>query len=52
MFYFKKRKYTVIGNNKEVVELAVEEYRGNENIFFSINMPHYNADTLILNAIL
>ena len=52
MFYFKKRKYMVIGNNQEDITQTVEEFRGNELIFFSINMSHYNADTLILNAIL
>lgn len=52
MFYFKKRNYTVIGNNMKAVEQAIEKYRGNEDIFFSINTPHYNADTLILNAII
>ena len=51
LFYFKKRNYQVIGNNTNEVDIAVEKYRGNNFIFFSINMAHYNADTLLINAI-
>ena len=52
LFYFKKRNYQVIGNNTNEIEIAVEEYHGNNHIFFGINMAHYNADTLLINAII
>lgn len=51
LFYFKKRNCQVIGNNKNEVNVAVKKYCGNTHIFFGINMPHYNADTLLINAI-
>ena len=34
------------------IDIAVEKYYGNEHIFFGINMAHYNADTLLINAII
>lgn len=52
LFYFKKRNSQVIGNNTNEIEIAVEEYHGNNHIFFGINMAHYNADTLLINAII
>lgn len=51
LFYFKKRNYQIIGNNQNKMDTAIKEYRGNKNIFFGINQPHYNADTLLINAI-
>lgn len=51
MFYFKKRNYQIIGADFKDIEKAIDEYRGNEHIFFGINMSHYNADTLLINAI-
>ena len=51
LFYFKKRKYQIIGNNQNKMDTAIKEYYGNKHIFFGINMPHYNADTLLINAI-
>lgn len=50
LFYFKKRNYQIIGNNKNNIDVVADKYC-NENIFFSINMSHYNADTLLINAI-
>lgn len=52
MFYFKKRNYTIMGNIKQGLKQIIKNYRGNEHIFFGINESHYNAETLILNAIL
>lgn len=52
MFYFKKRNYSVIGNNKENIQCAIDSYRGNVHIFFGINRPWYNAESLFLEAIL
>jgi len=48
MFYFKKRKYSVICNCKEILQ----DYKGkgNNGIFFGINKPWYNADSLIISA--
>lgn len=51
LFYFKKRKYQIIGNNQNKMDTAIKEYYGNNYIFFGINRPHYNADTLLINAI-
>lgn len=51
MFYFKKRNYQIIGSNQNDIHATIEQYCGNENIFFGVNMNHYNADTELLNAI-
>lgn len=51
LFYFKKRNYQIIGNNQNKMDTAIKEYHGNKHIFFGINKPHYNADTLLINAI-
>ena len=48
MFYFKKRKYQVIGNDK--INLPTMYYR-NIMVFFSVTRPWTNADTDLLNAI-
>ncbi len=49
MFYFKKRNYTVIGNNTDDLDFA---FNNVINVYsFGINKPWYNADTKILNAI-
>ena len=50
--YFKKRNYQIIGNNTNEVDIAIQKYSGNKHIFFGINMFHYNADTLLINAII
>ena len=52
LFYFKKRNYQILGNDTNDIDIAVEKYYGNEHIFFGINMAHYNADTLLINAII
>lgn len=51
LFYFKKRNYQVISNNTNDINIAAEKYCGNKHIFFGINAPHYNADTMLINAI-
>lgn len=48
LFYFKKRNYYVIGRNTKRIRSAMKR---NGSIFFSVNAPHYNADTLLINAI-
>lgn len=50
LLYFKKRNYQILGNNTH--EISVEKHYADENIFFSINTAQYNADTLLINAIL
>lgn len=52
MSYFKKRNYCIIG--KELKSLTIPSIKRllNTHIFFSINKSHYNADTLLINAIL
>ncbi len=48
LYYFKKRDYHVIGHDRS---LAMASRQRNSSIFFSINDPRYNADTLLINAI-
>ena len=48
MFYFKKRKFQIIGNDK--TNLPTMYYR-NIMVFFSVTRPWTNADTDLLNAI-
>jgi hypothetical protein len=50
--YFRKRKYQMLGNDSKGIAFANIKKRWNTHIFFSINKPHYNADTLIINAII
>lgn len=50
--YFKKRKYCIIGKDYKNITIYSIKKRLNTYIFFSINKPHYNADTLIINAII
>lgn len=49
MYYFKKRKYTVIGNNTANLPTNYKRY---EHIFLGINTPHANTDTLLINTIM
>lgn len=48
LFYFKKRDFQIIGHDRNHMEGARQR---NSSIFFSVNAPHYNADTLLINAI-
>lgn len=48
MFYFKKRKYQLIGNDLNGMP---EMYYRYNSIFFAINKPWYNADSELLDAI-
>ena len=49
MFYFKKRKFEVIGT--DVTNLPTK-YSRYEHIFLGINSPHANTDTQLINIIL
>lgn len=46
MFHFKKRKYVLLGNRKELLK-DISPQTGT-NIFLGINRPHYNADSRLL----
>lgn len=50
--YFKKRDYQILGNDLKGITFVKMKSKWNTHVFFSINKPHYNADTLIINAIL
>lgn len=52
LFYFKKRNYCIIGKDLRNITIPSIKKRLNKHIFFSINKSHYNADTLLINAIL
>lgn len=49
MFYFRKRKYVLIGNDQQDLPAA---FHRDVFIFFSVNCAHANTDTDILNKIL
>ena len=49
--YFKKRDFKIICNDTRTVGITSAISRKNKHIFFSINKAHYNADTLLINAI-
>lgn len=51
LYYFKRRDYRVIGTSTAGID-AAKAHAGSAGIFFSINRQHYNADTLLLNAVL
>ncbi len=48
MFYFKKRKFQLIGNDRQQLPPM---FYNDVLVFFSINRPWCNADTDLLNAI-
>ena len=48
LYYFKKRDFQIIGHDRR---LTVTPRQRNSSIFFSVNVPHYNADTLLIEAI-
>ena len=48
MFYFRKRKYSIIGKN--MCDLPYD-YHGNVHIFLGSNFVHTNADTSLLKRI-
>lgn len=48
MFYFKKRKFQLIGNDAQQLPPVFYNY---VDVFFGINRPWYNADSRLLNAI-
>ncbi len=51
LFYFKKRNYKVIANDTQKIESVKGTHDINDSFYFGINMTHYNADTIIINAI-
>ena len=48
LYYFKKRDFQVIGHDGKHVGSARQK---NSSIFFSVNVPHYNADTFLIDAV-
>lgn len=51
MVYFKRRDCQVLGNSVKGVDLAMGNGNLNERFSFGFNTAHYNADTIIINAI-
>ena len=52
LLYFKKRNYSIIGKDTKNIAIASIKKKNKTHIFFRINKSHYNADTLLINAIL
>lgn len=48
LFYFKKRKYQILGNNTENIELY--QKLPSESIFFGVDKPWCNADSSLVAA--
>ena len=48
LYYFKRRDFQVIGHDGKHVGSARQR---DSSIFFSVNVPHYNADSLLIEAI-
>ena len=49
LYYFKRRDFQVIGHDGKHVGSARQR---DSSIFFSVNVPHYNADSLLIEAII
>lgn len=52
MFYFKKRKYAIIGNNRKKLPIISKNFNDTPGLFLGINHTGGNTDTDILTAIL
>ena len=52
MFYFKKRKYSVIGQNLTDIPQVPKNYNDTPSILFSVNTDYHNPDSYFLAAIL
>ena len=52
LFYFKKRSYKVIGNSKNGIDEAVDNYRISQSVYLGVSSCHYNGDTYLINSIL
>lgn len=51
MFYFRKRKYSVIGQNMTDIPQVSEDYNETPDIFFGVNNNYHNPDSYFLDAI-
>ena len=57
LFYFKRRKYTVLGNDKSGIDALIKKYKLKEKAFhdttvsFGINNKFYNPDEYLLSNI-
>ena len=49
LYYFKKRDFQIIGHDRGL-KISPRQQRDSD-IFFSVNSPYYNADTLLIKAI-
>ena len=49
LYYFKKRDFQIIGHDRGL-KVSPRQQRDSD-IFFSVNSPYYNADTLLIKAI-
>jgi len=52
MFYFRKRKYSVIGQNLTDIPQVSKNYNDTPSIFFGVNTDYHNPDSYFLDAIL
>jgi len=52
MFYFRKRKYSVIGQNLTDIPQVSKNYNDTPSIFFGVNTDYRNPDSYFLDAIL
>lgn len=52
IYYFKRRNYQILGNSLERIDSEKGNSSINDKFYFGINMSHYNADTIIINAII
>ncbi len=52
LFYFKKRGYKVIGNNKKGIDAYINTNRMAHHNTLGISSCHYNGDTYLINSIL
>ena len=48
LYYFKKRDFQIIGHDRRWTSAPRQR---NSSIFFSVNVPHYNAESLLIEAI-
>lgn len=51
MFYFRKRKYSVIGQNLSDIPQVSKNYNDTPSIFFGVNTDYHNPDSYFLDAI-
>ena len=52
LFYFKKRGYKVIGNNKKGIEENIDANKMAHHLTLGISSSHYNGDTYLIDSIL